>query len=346
MDGFSIDDRGVGPEEPTYVIAEAGSNHNGDFQVAKALVDVAADAGADAIKFQTFRADKMYPEDGELYLRESDQTAHELFESLEMPYDWIPKLHDYATSLDLHFLSTPFDVRSARELEKYVPAYKVASSLSTHHPLLTELAKTGKPIILSTGAKELSAIAETVEHLRRQGAMAFALLQCTVSYPTSLDRANLRVIRTLADEFDAPAGLSDHTTSNDIIPAAAVALGASVIEKHITLDRAMEGPDHDFSLEPDQFDMFVDTIRNCEIALGSGEKRILDIEREARTGEPCLHAVEQIPAGDKLTDENTAYLRPLDDECVIDPSSAQEVLGRGVLETIDKGKKIEWDMLE
>ena len=279
METFEIDGRPVGPGEPTFVIAEAGSNHNGDLETAKELIDVAVEAGADAVKFQTFRAEDMYVEDsGEVEYLDDDRSIYDIIESMEMPHEWIPTLHDYCVAQDIYFLSTPFDERSAELLSEYVPAWKVASYTSSHHPFLRELAASDKPLIMSTGAHELAEVRESVEVLESAGVSGLALLQCVAAYPTPLEDINVRVVETLADEFEVPVGLSDHTLDPVTAPAAAVALGANVIEKHITLDKSMEGPDHQFALEPDQIAEMVAAIRDTEAALGTGEKYVLDVE--------------------------------------------------------------------
>jgi N-acetylneuraminate synthase len=177
MEGFTIGDRQVGPNQPTFVIAEAGSNHNGDLETAKELIDVAVDAGADAVKFQTFRAKDMYVEDsGEVEYLDDDRSIYDIIESMEMPHEWIPELHDYCTERSIYFLSTPFDERSAEVLSKYVPAWKVISNTSSHHPFLRALAESDKPLIMSTGAHELDKVREPVEVLENAGASGLARL--------------------------------------------------------------------------------------------------------------------------------------------------------------------------
>lgn len=340
METLTIGNQPVGPDEPTFIIAEAGSNHNGDLETAKELVDVAADAGADAVKFQTFRANKMYPDDHELQLLDSDESAYDLFKRLEMPYEWIEELYQYARSRDLYFISTPFDNESADELADYIPAYKVPSSLLVHHPFLEYLSQQGKPIIMSTGGKTIQQVEDAVDVIRNSGSTELILLQCTTAYPTPIDRANLQVIRSYREQFDLPTGLSDHTVEPSIAPTMAVALGANVIEKHITLDKSMDGPDQFFSLEPDQFKQMVTHVRKAETAMGSGEKTVLDVEQETPTGEPCIHAVEDLSPGDRISDSNTAFLRPVDDNCILPPSEFDSVMGKEVCTEIESGSKI------
>lgn len=348
METFTIADQPVGPGEPTFVIAEAGSNHNGDFETAKELIDVAVKAGADAVKFQTFRAEDMYVEDsGEVEYLDDDRSIYDIIESMEMPHEWIPELHDYCTERDIYFLSTPFDERSAELLSDYVPAWKVASYTSSHHLFLQKLAASDKPLIMSTGAHELDEVRESVEVLESAGASGLALLQCVAAYPTPLEDINVKVVETLADEFDVPAGLSDHTLDPVTAPAAAVALGASIVEKHITLDKSMEGPDHQFALEPDQLGKMVNAIRDTEAALGMGEKVVLDVESELHDkARRAVHAVEDIAAGEKLTVENVKVLRPGEKEAGIHPKFYDELLGETAAHDIQRSAGLQWDDVE
>jgi N-acetylneuraminate synthase len=345
MDTFDIGDRPVGPDEPTFVIAEAGSNHNGDLSTAKKLVDVAADAGADAVKFQTFRAEDMYVEEsGEVEYLEDDQSIYEIIESMEMPYDWIPELHEYCHEQGVQFMSTPFDERSAAELKEYVPAWKVASYTSSHLPFLEYLAETDKPIIMSTGAHELAEVAESIETLRESDASTLVVLQCVASYPTPLSEIDVRVVETLQEEFGVLSGLSDHTLDPVTAPSAAVALGASVVEKHFTLDKTMEGPDHQFALEPGELDRMVSAIRDTEAALDTGEKRVLEVEEELyEKARRAVHAVADIEAGTEFTEENMKVLRPGEREAGLHPKFYGEILGKTAGRDVQKGAGIQWD---
>lgn len=348
MDTFEIGDRPVGPGESTFIIAEAGSNHNGDLETAKELIDVAANAGADAVKFQTFRAEDIYVQDsGDVDYLEDDRSIYEIIESMEMPYEWVPELHDYCIERDIYFLSTPFDERSAEELEEYVPAWKVASYTSSHHPFLRYLAATEKPIIMSTGAHELDEVRESVKVLADAGANNLALLQCVAAYPTPLEDINVKVVETLASEFGVPSGLSDHTLDPVTAPAAAVSLGASVVEKHITLDKSMDGPDHEFALEPDELAEMVSAIRDTEAALGTGEKSVLAIEGELYAkARRAIHAVDEISAGEKFTSENVKVLRPGEQEAGLPPKFYEEILGKTVARHVHSGAGVTWDDVE
>lgn len=348
MADFYIGDRPVGPDEPTFVIAEAGSNHNGELDLAKELVDAAVDAGADAVKFQTFRAEDLYVQDsGEAEYLDDDRSLYEIIESMEMPYEWIPELHEYCREQDVYFMSTPFDERSADELAEYVPAWKVASYTSSHHPFLRYLADTEKPIIMSTGAHDLSEIEESVDVLRTAGTEAFALLQCVAAYPTPIEAINVKVVETLADRFGVPTGLSDHTLDPVTAPSAAVSLGASVVEKHFTLDKTMEGPDHEFALEPGELDRMVSAIEDTYTALGTGEKTVLNVEQELyQKARRSIHAVDDIEAGEELTKENLKILRPGKREKGLHPKFYDELIGGTTTRDIQKGEGIDWDDIE
>jgi N-acetylneuraminate synthase len=327
------------------VIAEAGSNHNGSLETAKELIDVAAEAGADAVKFQTFRAEDMYVQDsGEAEYLDDDRSIYEIIESMEMPYEWIPKLHDYCEDAGVLFMSTPFDERSADELDEFVPAYKIASYTMSHHPFLRHVASKDKPIIISTGAHELDEVRESVEVLRDAGAEDVVLLHCVASYPTPLESANVRAVETLRDEFGVPTGLSDHTLDPVTAPSAAVAIGASVVEKHFTLDNSMEGPDHEFALEPDELDEMVTAIRKTEKVLGSGEVDVLDAEEELHEiARRRIHAARDIESGETISEEDVEVLRSGKRKKGLEPKFYEEVVGNEAKKAISEGEGVTWE---
>jgi N-acetylneuraminate synthase len=348
MADFHIGNDPIAPDEPTFVIAEAGSNHNGDLETAKELIDVAAEAGANAVKFQTFRADDLYVEEsGQVEYLDDDRTIYDIIESMEMPYDWIPILHDYCRDNDLYFMSTPFDERSATELAEYVPAWKVASYTSSHVPFLRHLAATDKPIVMSTGAHTLDEVAESVSVLREHGVTELALLQCVAAYPTPLSEINVRVLQTLTERFDVPVGLSDHTLDPVTAPSTAVALGASVVEKHFTLDNDMPGPDHEFALEPDELDRMVTAIQDTESALGTAEKRVLDVERELyEKARRAIHVTDDLEPGEYLTEDVVKVLRPGERDAGMHPKFYDEVVGSKVTRLLEKGDGVQWSDVE
>jgi N-acetylneuraminate synthase len=348
MGEFHIGDRGIGQDEPTFIIAEAGSNHNGDLEIAKELIDVAADAGADAVKFQTFRAEDMYVEEsGQVDYLEDNRPIYEIIESMEMPYDWIPELYDYCHEKDVLFLSTPFDKRSADELAEYVTAWKIASYTMSHHPFLKHLAGTDKPIIMSTGAHKMNEIEESVDVLQKHGCANLVLLHCIASYPTPLKDINVAVVENLQESFGLNSGLSDHTMDPVTAPSAAVALGAAVIEKHFTLDKGMDGPDHQFALEPDELRNMITAVRKTEEAVGEKEKQILDVEKESyNIARRSIQAAEDIEKGAKLTDDSVKVLRPGKQESGLHPKYLDDVLDCHASRHISRGEGIRWDDLE
>ena len=342
FDGQKIDDN-----SPTFVIAEAGSNHNGDFAIAKELIDVAAEAGADAVKFQTFRAENVYVEEsGQAEYLDDDRTLYEILADMEMPYEWIPKLKEYADEQDILFMSTPSDPRAVDELEPYVPVYKVESFHLSNHPFLRYLASKKKPLVLSTGAHKMDEISEAVAVLQQAGT-EFVLLHCVSGYPTPLEQINVRVVETLRNEFGVLTGLSDHTLDPTTAPAAAVSLGATVVEKHFTLDKNMDGPDHEFALEPDELDEMVSAIRKTERALGDGVKRLAEAEQELHDkARRFIHARTDISAGEELTEENIGLLSPGEREPGLLPKHYEEILGRTASRDIHRSAGISWDDVE
>lgn len=347
MEFIEFEDGQIADDARTFVIAEAGSNHNGDLELAKDLVDAAAGAGADAVKFQTFRAEDVYVEDsGQAEYLDDDRSLYEILESMEMPYDWIPELHEYAQQQGIQFMSTPSDPRSADELEPYVPVYKVESFHLSNHRFLRYLASKDKPLILSTGAHEMDEINEAVAVLQQADA-EFALLHCVSGYPTPLDQINVRMVETLRAEFDVHTGLSDHTLNPTIAPAAAVALGANVIEKHFTIDKTLDGPDHEFALEPDELDNLVTAVRNTEQALGDGVKRLADAEQELHNkARRYIHARTDIEAGEELTRENIGILSPGEREPGLLPKHYEELLNKQATRDIEKSKGLSWEDIE
>ena len=307
-----------GADSRCYVIAEAGSNFNGDFATAIALIDVAADAGADAVKFQSFTADGIYSrftpsakhlvKKGEMGEQDSMWTV---MKKLELPHAWLPALRDHAIARGLDFLSTPFDEAAVDVLAQLnVPAIKIASYELTHLPLIEHAARTGKPLILSTGGADLADIEMGIAAARRGGASAIILLQCTLDYPPPPEAINLRAMQTMKAAFGLPVGLSDHTMGG-AADIAAVALGAVVIEKHYTLSRSAPGPDHAFSLEPNELMQMIADIRFTQLALGDGQKRPTPTEADnRRIGRRSFVAARDIAAGTVLTDDMLAIKRP------------------------------------
>lgn len=306
-----IGERWIGDGERTYIVAEAGSNHDGNLDQALELINIAADAGVDAAKFQTFRAATLYPRSAGTsdYLGRS-QSIYEIVRGLEMPLDWIPRLAARCAERAIAFLSTPFDESSADALIDHVPAFKIASYEMTHHPLVSHVARMGKPLIISTGTADLAEVGDTVEVVRTHGAPPLVLMQCTASYPATLDSLNVRAMVTLRERFGTLVGLSDHSREALAGPLSAVALGASVIEKHFTLNNRLPGPDHAYALEPPELAALVRSVREVERVLGSGLKAPLPEELELRAfARRSIFTLRAIRAGESLTRENIAVLR-------------------------------------
>lgn len=346
MSEITLGDQKIGPNESTFIIAEAGSNHNGDIEIAKELIDVAADAGADAVKFQTFRASDLYVDDRDI-VDDPTNSTYALLENLEHPYDWIPELYEHCRSRGVHFMSTPFDERSAAKIAEYVPVFKVASFTLSHHPFLEELSEYNKPVIMSTGAHGREEINEAVAVLRANGVEDIALLHCVSSYPTPLEEINVRAVQTLDREFGTIVGFSDHTTNPVTAPAAAVALGASIIEKHFTLDKGMEGPDHSFALEPDELEKMVGVIRKTERALGDGSITVSEVESDTvERSRRLIVASRRIERGEPINREAVQILRPGDiEKNGLPPSSLEKVVRSTAAKVIPTNEPIKQEDL-
>jgi N-acetylneuraminate synthase len=330
MNKIRIGQRLVGDGEPCFIIAEAGSNHNRSLERAKRLIDVAADAEADAVKFQTFRAAKLYPKAAGTsdYLNIS-KSIYDLIAEMELPYEWIPALADYCSEKAIVFLSSVFDERSSDLLDPHLPAFKIASYEITHIPLIRYVAKKGKPVIISTGTANLEEVREAVEEFRQTGNDQIILMQSTASYPAPVDSLNVRAVQTLKQTFSVPAGLSDHSRDPVVGPVAAVALGANLIEKHFTLSNELPGPDHRFALEPAELRLMIQKVREAEKALGDGEKAMHPIEAELRGfARRSIFAVRQIAEGEVFSEENVAVLRCGKLPAGLPPKYYPELLGR------------------
>lgn len=294
-----------------YVVAEAGSNHCGRLDIALALVDVAADAGADAVKFQLFSAERMYPTAaGPADYLGVPESIDEVIRSIELPPDWVPRLAKRAAERGVDFLATPFDEQAVDILEPFVPVYKVASYELTHEPLLLAVAAKRKPVILSTGAATLEEARRAVDLVREGGAADVVVLQCTATYPAPLGTVNVAAIEHLRRELDVAVGLSDHSREPLVAPVAAVALGAAVVEKHFTLSNRLPGPDHRFAVEPAELEAMVRAIRQAEQVRGSGRKEVLAEEEELRTfARRSVFSSREIAAGELLDERSLTVLR-------------------------------------
>lgn len=328
-----IGDRSIEQGGPAFVIAEAGVNHNGDLETAKRLIDVAAGAGADAVKFQAFHAERLVTPSAPKLRNEPGadgpaETQLQMLQRLQLSEAQFEALKAHCRARQVMFLATPFDEESADLLDRLdVPAFKIGSGELTNWPLLAFVARKGRPVILSTGMSVLPEVEAAIDVLRDAGCREIALLHCTSAYPADPRDANLRAIDTLRRAFRLPIGLSDHTLGT-AVALAAVALGACVVEKHFTLDRRMAGPDHHASLEPEELRQLVRGIRTVEAALGNGKKEPAAAEREtASVARRSLVAARAIPAGTVLTRELVAIKRPGDG---LPPSMLAAVIGRRV----------------
>lgn len=303
----------VGSDRPCFIIAEVGVNHNGDADTAHRLIDVAADTGADAVKFQTFNPAALASAAAAAapYQRSSTKLPHQraLLEGLALPRVAWQELYDHAEERHLPFLSTPFDLASAELLANIgVPALKIASGELNNLPLIRGLAELGLPLLVSTGMGDFEEVAAAIE--AGSSAPGLAVFHCVSSYPAPLADVNLRVIPVLQERFGVPVGWSDHSLGS-LSAVVAVTLGADLVEKHLTLDRDMSGPDHRASADPEGFSAYVQTIRDSEIALGDGRKRLMPSEQENRhVVRRSLHAARDLPRGRALTPADVVALRP------------------------------------
>ena len=345
MSDFQIAGRTIGPGHPTYIIAEMSGNHGQSFQQAEDIVRAAKESGADAIKLQTYTADTLtIPSDkpsfvvgkGSLW---SGRTLHDLYSEAYTPWEWQPKLKALANELGMDCFSTPFDDSAVKFLEKMdVPVYKIASFELVDDGLLKSVARMGKPVIMSTGMATLDEIEHAVDTLRAAGCKQLALLKCTSAYPAPPDEMHLRTIPDLAQRFDVPVGLSDHTLGI-AVPVAAVALGACIIEKHFTLSRSHPGPDTAFSLEPQEFRAMVDAVRTSEKAFGGVHYGADQQEAKSRVFRRSLFVVKDIKAGALFTPENVRSIRP---GYGLAPRYLDDVLGERATADIERGTPLEW----
>lgn len=348
IEAITIGERRVGPNESVVIIAEAGVNHNGDVEVARRLVDVAASAGVDAVKFQAFRAD-LIASPGTPKARYQAETTGggesqiEMLRRLQLPPEGLAAVRDQCAKRGVLFLCTPFDRPCGDLLEQLgVAAFKIASGEVTNLPFLAHIARKRKPILLSTGMCYLKEVEEAVRTVREAGNDQIVLLHCVTQYPADPAEANLRAMQVMREAFGIPVGFSDHTLG-DAVTLAAVALGACVVEKHFTLDRNLPGPDHKASLEPEELRALVRRIRTVERALGDGRKAPTPSEAENRSVvRRSLAAAADLKAGTILTPDTIEMLRP---GTGISPTRLSEVVGRKLARGVAAGHLLSWDDL-
>lgn len=347
MDPISIAGRPVGRGHPTYIVAELSANHGRSLEQAVELVKAAKQAGSDAVKVQTYTPDTMTIDckKADFQIKGTSwegRFLYDLYAEACMPWEWQPRLKKVADDLGLHFLSTAFDETAVAFLESVgVAAYKVASFEIVDLRLLRRIARTGKPVMVSTGMATLGEIDEAVRTLRSSGAVQLALLKCTSAYPAPVEAMNLRTIPHLEAAFHVPVGLSDHTLAVSV-PVAAVALGACIIEKHLTLSRSSASPDSAFSLEPQEFKAMVQAVREVEKALGAIQYGASEHEVESLAFRRSLYVVQDVRAGEPFTVDNVRSIRPGHG---LHPRHLDEVLGRVAACDIPRGTPLTWALV-
>ena len=332
-----------------YVIAEVSANHHQDFEQAVKIVRAAKDAGADAVKLQTYTPDTITIASDREEFRIGGGTIwdgsnlYQLYGQAYTPWEWQPRLKRVANDLGMDLFSTPFDATAVDFLEEMgVPAHKLASFELVDIPLIQKMARTGKPLIMSTGMATEEEIEEAVKTAREAGAAQIALLKCTSAYPAAPEEMNLRTIPELSRRFDVPAGLSDHSMDS-AVAVTAVALGACIIEKHLTLSRSEPGPDSAFSLEPHEFKAMVDAVRVTEKALGSVHFGIEAKEASSRVFRRSLFVVQDVKLGEPFTSENVRSIRP---GYGLHTRHLPEVLGRHATRDIERGTPLSWELIQ
>lgn len=345
MNAIKIGQKEIAAGCSTYIIAEMSANHGQSYDEAVKIIHAAKEAGADAIKLQTYTPDTITIDCDNEYFRIGKGTIwegrnlYDLYKEAYTPWEWQPKLKKVANDLGMDLFSTPFDNTAVEFLEKMdVPAYKIASFELVDIPLIQRVAKTGKPIIMSTGMATLAEIDEAVQTAREAGCKELALLKCTSGYPADPAEMNLRTIPHMAEAFRLPVGLSDHTLGI-AVPVAAVALGACIVEKHFTLSRAVPGPDSAFSLEPHEFKAMVDAIRVAEKALGTVNYAVTEKEAASRVFRRSLFVVKDMKAGDVFTEKNIRSIRP---GYGLTTKYIDAILGKKAKRDIAEGTPLAW----
>lgn len=330
--------------EKVLIIAEAGVNHNGDLELAKRLVDVAKESGADIVKFQTAKAEALVSAKASMaeYQKKNigkEKTQLEMLQELLLPYNDFLILADYCKQKEIAFLSTPFDLDSIEFLNQFnMPFWKIPSGEITNYPYLCAIGKTGKKVVLSTGMSTLEEISDAINVLKENGSKEIVLLHCNTEYPTPMEDVNLKAMNTMKEYFDLPVGYSDHTKGIEV-PIAAVARGAAIIEKHFTLDCKMKGPDHKASLEPNELKQMVSAIRNVELAMGNGIKTPSNSELKNRNvARKSIVALKSIKKGEVFSKGNITTKRPGNG---ISPMEWNSIIGKKAIRTFEKDELIE-----
>jgi pseudaminic acid synthase len=346
---ITIGKRTVGAGHPAYVVAEVSANHHQNFEEALRIIRAAREAGADAVKLQTYTPDTITIDSDRPEFRVGGGTIwdgrnlYELYREAYTPWEWQPKLKVAANDLGMDCFSSAFDATAVEFLEKMgVPAHKLASFELVDIPLIRKMAETGKPLIMSTGMASVEEIEEALQTARQAGATQIALLKCTSAYPAPPEEMNLRTIQELSRRFGVPAGLSDHTMAISV-PVAAVALGACIIEKHFTLSRSTPGPDSAFSLEPEEFGAMVRAVRDAEKALGAVHFGLSEKESGMRSFRRSLFVVRNVKQGELFTSENVRSIRP---GYGLHTRHLTEVVGRHAARDIERGTPLSWNLVD
>ncbi len=345
---FTINNRRIGPDEPPYIIAELSANHNGSLERAKASIVAAQAAGAHAVKLQTYTADTMtiqsdkpdFIVSGGLW---DGYTLYDLYEQAHTPFEWHEALFTLASNIGLTAFSSPFDETAIALLESLdAPAYKIASFELTDLPLIACAARTGKPLLMSTGMASYDEIAEAVETAKMSGCTSVLLFHCISSYPTPIDQANLRQIRQLKETFDVHVGLSDHTLGN-IAATTAIAMGACAIEKHFTLDRSEQGPDSSFSIEPDELAQLVIDTGDAWKALGTAGFSRPSAEKNSLVFRRSLYFMNDLAAGQVIRPQDIRRIRP---GYGLPPKYHNEIIGQTLCRDVQRGEAVTWDAVQ
>ncbi len=346
---ITINNRKIGQDCPVYIIAEMSANHHQDFQQAVSILEEAAKAGADAVKLQTYTPDTLtIPCDKDLFRIDKGRiwggkNLYDLYQEAYTPWEWQPRLKQTADKLSIDLFSSPFDPTAVDFLEQMnVPAYKIASFEIVDIPLIQYIARTGKPMILSTGMASQNEIQEALDTIHRAANSQVALLKCTSAYPAMVEEMNLRTIAHMTDHFKTPVGLSDHTL-DDTSAIAAVALGACIVEKHITLSRSSSGPDSSFSMEIHEFERMVKSIRLAEKSLGTVSYQPSRKEQTNRMFRRSLFAVAEIRENEAFTHENIRSIRPAHG---LHTRYLPEIIGRKASRDIEYGTPISWELIQ
>lgn len=339
----------VGGDAPAFIVAEVSANHLQDFERAKAIIKAAADAGADAVKLQTYTADTITLDCDNDYFQITQgtiwdgTTLHKLYQEAFTPWEWQPELMKYANELGMECFSSPFDHTAVDFMEEMdMPAYKIASFEINDIPLIRKIAKLGKPIIFATGIAYLEDIERALAVCKEEGNEQVVLLKCTSQYPSPYEAMNLKVIPNMAEVFDCSTGLSDHSMGCTVA-VASVALGAKMVEKHLTLSRADGGPDAEFSMEPAEFKQMVDEIRIVEKALGKVTYVLTEQQKRSREDGRSLFVVKDVKEGETFTEENVRSIRP---NFGLHTMYYEEVLGKKAKTDVAKGTPLSWGVID